>query len=73
MRCSPSIPSAWPRASWAWAMWSRWSKTVQRKVDVEQAEKLARKVTSGKAFNLIDLRDQLEQVRKLGGLECGHG
>jgi len=41
---------------------------VQRKVDVEQAEKLARKVTSGKAFNLVDLRDQLEQVRKLGGL-----
>jgi signal recognition particle subunit SRP54 len=43
---------------------------VQRKVDVEQAEKLARKVTSGKAFNLFDLRDQLEQVRKLGGLSA---
>ena len=43
---------------------------VQRKVDVEQAEKLARKVTSGKAFNLLDLRDQLEQVRKLGGLSA---
>jgi len=43
---------------------------VQRKVDVEQAEKLARKVTSGKGFNLFDLRDQLEQVRKLGGLSA---
>ena len=43
---------------------------VQRQVDVEQAEKLARKVASGKAFNLIDLRDQLEQVRKLGGLSA---
>src|SRR5580658_9774447 len=43
---------------------------VQRQVDVEQAEKLARKVTSGKAFNLFDLRDQLEQVRKLGGLSA---
>ena len=41
---------------------------VQRKVDVDQAEKLARKVVSGKSFSLIDLRAQLEQVRKLGGL-----
>jgi signal recognition particle subunit SRP54 len=43
---------------------------VQRQVDVKQAEKLARKVTSGKSFNLVDLRDQLEQVRKLGGLSA---
>jgi signal recognition particle subunit SRP54 len=43
---------------------------VQRQVDVEQAEKLARKVSSGKGFNLLDLRDQLEQVRKLGGLSA---
>jgi signal recognition particle subunit SRP54 len=43
---------------------------VQRKVDVAQAEKLARKVTSGKSFNLLDLREQLEQVRKLGGLSA---
>jgi len=43
---------------------------VQRKVDVEQAEKLARKVSSGKSFNLLDLREQLEQVRKLGGLSA---
>jgi signal recognition particle subunit SRP54 len=43
---------------------------VQRKVDVEQAEKLARKVSSGKAFSLLDLREQLEQVRKLGGLSA---
>jgi signal recognition particle subunit SRP54 len=41
---------------------------VQRKVDVDQAEKLARKVVQGKGFSLIDLRSQLEQVRKLGGL-----
>ena len=30
---------------------------VQRKVDVGQAEKLARKVASGKGFNLLDLRE----------------
>jgi signal recognition particle subunit SRP54 len=41
---------------------------VQRKVDVDQAEKLARKVVQGKGFSLLDLRSQLEQVRKLGGL-----
>jgi signal recognition particle subunit SRP54 len=41
---------------------------VQRKVDVDQAEKLARKVVQGRGFSLIDLRSQLEQVRKLGGL-----
>ena len=41
---------------------------VQRQVDVEQAEKLARKVVQGKGFSLNDLRSQLEQVRKLGGL-----
>jgi signal recognition particle subunit SRP54 len=41
---------------------------VQRQVDVDQAEKLARKVVQGKGFSLNDLRSQLEQVRKLGGL-----
>jgi signal recognition particle subunit SRP54 len=43
---------------------------VQRQVDVNQAEKLARKVASGKSFNLLDLREQLEQVRKLGGMRA---
>jgi signal recognition particle subunit SRP54 len=43
---------------------------VQRKVDAQQAEKLARKVVQGKRFTLVDLRDQLEQVRKLGGLSA---
>jgi signal recognition particle subunit SRP54 len=41
---------------------------VQRKVDVDEAQKLAKKVVQGKAFTLNDLRGQLEQVRKLGGL-----
>ncbi len=43
---------------------------VQRKVDVRQAEKLARKVVQGKRFTLVDLREQFEQVRKLGGLSA---
>jgi signal recognition particle subunit SRP54 len=41
---------------------------VQRKVDVDEAQKLAKKVVQGKAFTLVDLRSQLEQVSKLGGL-----
>jgi len=41
---------------------------VQRKVDVGEAEKLARKVAQGKGFTLTDLRSQLEQVRKMGGM-----
>jgi signal recognition particle subunit SRP54 len=43
---------------------------VQRRVDVAAAEKLARKVVQGKQFTLLDLRAQLEQVRKLGGLSA---
>jgi signal recognition particle subunit SRP54 len=43
---------------------------VQRKVDVDEAEKLARKVVQGKGLTLLDLRAQLEQVRKLGGLSA---
>jgi signal recognition particle subunit SRP54 len=41
---------------------------VQRKTDVEAADRLARKVVQGKGFTLADLRSQLEQVRKLGGM-----
>jgi signal recognition particle subunit SRP54 len=41
---------------------------VQRKVDVGEAERLARKVAQGKGFTLTDLRSQLEQVRKMGGM-----
>jgi signal recognition particle subunit SRP54 len=41
---------------------------VQRNIDAGEAERLARKVKQGKSFDLTDLRSQLEQVRKLGGL-----
>jgi signal recognition particle subunit SRP54 len=41
---------------------------VQRQVDHESAERLARKVARGKGFHLGDLRTQLEQVQKMGGL-----
>ncbi|MDY0067355.1 MAG: signal recognition particle protein [Steroidobacteraceae bacterium] len=41
---------------------------VQRTVDREQAEKLARKLKKGKDFDLEDLHDQLQQVQRMGGL-----
>ena len=41
---------------------------VTRKVDREQAEKLAQKLKKGKDFDLNDLHDQLGQVQKMGGL-----
>jgi signal recognition particle subunit SRP54 len=41
---------------------------VQKQVDVEEAQKLARKVAKGKGFDLADLKNQLEQVQKMGGL-----
>jgi len=41
---------------------------VTRKIDREQADKLAQKLKKGKEFDLNDLHDQLSQVQKLGGL-----
>jgi signal recognition particle subunit SRP54 len=41
---------------------------AQKTVDVKQAEKLAKKVKSGKGFDLDDFREQVGQMRKMGGL-----
>jgi len=41
---------------------------AKRSVDVEQAERLARKVKSGKGFDLADFRDQMLQMKNMGGL-----
>jgi signal recognition particle subunit SRP54 len=43
-------------------------ENVQRNIQVEEAERLARKVAKGQGFDLGDLRSQLEQVRRMGGL-----
>ncbi|TVQ73847.1 MAG: signal recognition particle protein [Chromatiaceae bacterium] len=39
-----------------------------RQVDQDKAEKLARKIKKGKSFDLEDLRDQLGQMSKMGGV-----
>jgi signal recognition particle subunit SRP54 len=41
---------------------------VQKGVDREEAEKLARKVKTGKGFDLEDFKQQLLQMRKMGGV-----
>jgi len=41
---------------------------VQRHVDKDKAEKLARKIKKGKGFDLEDFRSQLEQMQNMGGL-----
>jgi len=41
---------------------------VQEQVDQEKAEKLAKKIGSGKNFDLADLRDQLAQLQRMGGM-----
>jgi signal recognition particle subunit SRP54 len=41
---------------------------VEREVDHDKARKLAEKVTKGKRFDLDDMREQLEQMTKMGGM-----
>lgn len=41
---------------------------VEQKVDRVKAEKLANKVKSGKGFDLEDFRDQLVQMKSMGGM-----
>jgi signal recognition particle subunit SRP54 len=41
---------------------------AHRTVDVERAKKLAKKVKTGKGFDLEDFNSQIEQMRQMGGL-----
>ncbi|MBK9117752.1 MAG: signal recognition particle protein [Betaproteobacteria bacterium] len=41
---------------------------AQKNVDVEEAQKLAKKVKSGKGFDLTDFKVQIGQMRKMGGI-----
>jgi signal recognition particle subunit SRP54 len=43
---------------------------VTKSVDRVEAEKLARKVKSGKGFDLEDFKQQLAQMRKMGGVSA---
>ncbi|HTD13435.1 MAG TPA: signal recognition particle protein [Steroidobacteraceae bacterium] len=41
---------------------------VHRQVDTEEAQRLAQKVVKGKGFDMADLKSQLEQLQKMGGV-----
>ncbi|MCC6211981.1 MAG: signal recognition particle protein, partial [Burkholderiales bacterium] len=41
---------------------------AHRKVDLEQAQKLAEKVKKGKGFDLEDFKAQIQQMNKMGGI-----
>lgn len=41
---------------------------VQRTMDKSKAEKLAKKIQKGKGFDMNDYRDQLLQIKEMGGL-----
>jgi len=41
---------------------------IQQKVDIDKAKKLERKIKKGKGFDLEDFRDQLAQMRNMGGM-----
>ena len=43
---------------------------ARRSVDLAEAEKLAKKVQSGKGFDLEDFKAQMQQMRKMGGLSA---
>ncbi|MDB5862252.1 MAG: signal recognition particle protein [Betaproteobacteria bacterium] len=43
---------------------------VQKNVDRKEAEKLAHKVKSGKGFDLEDFKQQIVQMKKMGGLSA---
>ncbi|MRI34530.1 signal recognition particle protein [Endozoicomonas sp. OPT23] len=41
---------------------------AEQKLDKKKADKLAKKLKKGKGFDLEDFRDQLQQMKKMGGL-----
>ena len=41
---------------------------AERKVDKQKAEQLARKIKKGKGFDLEDFREQLQQMKNMGGV-----
>ena len=43
-------------------------EVAERKVDKKKAQRLAKKISRGKKFDLEDFRDQLEQMANMGGI-----
>jgi len=45
-------------------------EAARKEVDEEKAKQLAKKIQSGKGFDLNDFRDQIVQLRKMGGMSA---
>jgi signal recognition particle subunit SRP54 len=43
-------------------------ETIEQKVDKEKAEKFAKKIKKGEAFDMNDFREQLQQMEDMGGI-----
>ena len=43
-------------------------ETIEQKADKKKADKLARKISKGKSFDLADFKDQLIQMQNMGGV-----
>jgi signal recognition particle subunit SRP54 len=41
---------------------------VEQKVDKAKAEKIAKKISTGKRFDLEDFREQIQQMEQMGGI-----
>ena len=41
---------------------------AERKVDKKKANRLAKKISKGRKFDLVDFRDQLQQMEQMGGV-----
>ena len=41
---------------------------AEQNIDKRKAERLARKMKRGKSFDLEDFRDQLQQMKNMGGM-----
>ena len=61
-------PERMAAASSAWATSCRWSRRRTPSVDLEEAKQLAEKVKKGKGFDLEDFKQQLAQMKKMGGV-----
>ena len=45
-------------------------ETIEQKVDKEKAERFAKKIKKGEAFNMEDFREQLLQMESMGGVSA---
>ena len=43
---------------------------AQRNIDQAKVEKMAKKIRKGKSFTLVDFRDQMEQITKMGPIDA---